>query len=156
MSAPDKPFETRVADLVRRLGSDFPGEVVATVNALGRLLASRGVTFTDFGDAVERLANGGLEEDAMKRVFAAGYARCKAEFDSRHAEAQAVFGLRADGSTDFEAIALHLQRNKHRFEAKHHEFIDDMSSRMAWGREPTEKQGKYLISLFRRIGGRMK
>ena len=30
-----------------------------------------------------------------------------------------------------------------------------MASRMTWGREPTERQGKYLISLFRQLGGRM-
>jgi hypothetical protein len=155
-ATPEKPFETRIADLVRRFGSDFEGEIIATWRALKRLLASRDVTFTDLGDAIEKLATGGLEEDAMRRIFDAGYAKRGEEIERERAEAQAVFGLRLDGSTDWEAIALYCQKEKHRIEAKHHEFIDDMSSRMAWGREPTEKQGKYLISLFRGIGGRMK
>ena len=68
----EKPFETRIADLIRRFGSDFEGEIVATWRALKRLLASRDVNFTDLGDAVEKLATGGLAEAEMKRVFDAG------------------------------------------------------------------------------------
>jgi hypothetical protein len=153
---PEKPFETRIADLIRRLGSDFEGEVIATWRALKRLLASRDVSFTDLGDAVEKLATGGLEEDAMKRIFDAGYTKCAEDMERKHTEAQAVFGLHPDGSTDWEAIALHCQKEKHRIEAKHHQFVDDMASRMTWAREPTEKQGKYLLSLFRGVGGRMR
>ena len=71
-------------------------------------------------------------------------------------EGEAVFGRRFDGSTDWEAIALHVQREKQRLEPKHHQFVDDMASRMTGGgREPTERQGTYLLSLFRKIGGRI-
>jgi hypothetical protein len=157
MTAPaEKSFETRVADLVRRFGTDFEGEAIAVWRALKRLLASRDVTFTDLGGAIEKLATGGLEEEAMGRIFDAGRAKGAEDEARKHDEAQAVFGLNPDGSTDWEAIALHCQRHKNLIEAKHHEFVDDMSSRLTWGREPSEKQGKYLLSLFRGIGGRIK
>jgi hypothetical protein len=157
MSAPaEKPFESRVANLVRMLGSDFDGEVFAAQRALKRLLASRFVTFTDLGDAVERLANGGLGDAEMKRLFDAGYARGVADAALRRAEAQGVFGLKPDGSHDWEAIALHCQRGKARIGPKHHQFVDDMAARMTWRREPTSKQRMYLISLFRELGGRLK
>lgn len=155
MSAAEKPFESKVADLVRRLGSDFDGEIVATQRALKRLLASRDVSFTDLGDAVEKLATGGLEQAAMERVFAAGREQGLEEAERKRANAQAVFGLNPDGAPDWETIALACQRSKDRIEAKHHQFVDDMASRLAWSREPTEKQGKYLLSLFRQIGGRI-
>jgi hypothetical protein len=151
----EKPFESKLADLVRRFGTDFEGEVIAVWAALGRLLASRNVTFTDLGDEVEKLATGGLEEAELRRVFDAGYAKGAADAERKHAEAQAVFGLRPDGSPDWEAIALHCQRHKDRIEVKHHQFLDDMASRLSWGREPSDKQGKYLLSLFRGVGGRM-
>jgi hypothetical protein len=107
MTAPTaKPFECRVADLIRRLGTDFEGEAVAAWSALKRLLASHNVTFTDFGDAVEKLATGGLEEAEMKRIFDAGRAQGAADAERKHAEAGALFGRRPDGSTDWEAIAL--------------------------------------------------
>jgi hypothetical protein len=154
---PEKPFETRIADLVRRFDSDFEGEVIATWRALKRLLASRGVTFTDLGDAIEKLATGGLEEGAMKRIFDAGYQKAMEESERKHAEGQAVFGLLPDGSHDWEKIALYCQREKARIrEAKTLEFIDDIASRLSWsGREPTEKQAQYLLSVFRKLGGRM-
>jgi hypothetical protein len=151
----EKSFESRIADLVRRFGTDFEGEAVATWRILKRLLASRSVSFTDLGDAIEKLASGGLEEEAMKRIFDAGHAQGVEEAERKHAETQTVFGLNPDGSTDREAIALHCQRERARIEAKHHQFVDDMCSRLTWGREPSDKQGKYLLSLFRQIGGRI-
>lgn len=155
-AATEKPFESRIADLVRMLGSDFEGEIVATQRALKRLLASRDVTFTDLGDAIEKLATGGLEQAEMERVFNAGRAQGIEETRREQAEAKAAFGLKSDGSHDWEAIALHCQREKSRIEAKHHQFVDDMASRLAWGCEPSEKQAKYLISIFRQLGGRVK
>lgn len=157
MTAPEtKSFESRIADLIRRFGTDFEGEAVAVWRALKRLLASRGVTFTDLGDAIEKLATGGLLQAEMDRIFAAAYAKGVVDEARKHAETQAVFGLRPNGEPDWGEIALHCQRERDRIEAKHHEFIDDMASGLTWGREPTEKQGKYLLSLFRQIGGRLK
>jgi hypothetical protein len=53
-------------------------------------------------------------------------------------------------------VALFLQRNKTRLDEKHHEFVDDMATRTVWGREPTERQHKYLHSLFFNWAGRLR
>ena len=128
------------------------------MRALGRTLASRGLTFTDLGDGIEKLATGGLTQSEMERIRDAAYAKGVADTEHKHAEAETtVYGLRPDGSTDWEAIALYCQRQKSRLDARHHQFVDDMASRMTWGREPSsEKQGKYLLSLFRQVGGRIR
>jgi hypothetical protein len=34
-------------------------------------------------------------------------------------------------------------------------FVDDMASRTVYGREPNEKQHKYLHSLFYKLGGKL-
>jgi hypothetical protein len=60
-----------------------------------------------------------------------------------------------DGKPGWEAVALFLQRNKDRLEARHHQFVDDMASRTVYGREPNEKQHKYLHSLFYKLGGKL-
>jgi hypothetical protein len=151
----EKSFETRIADLIRKFGTDFEAEAIATWRALKRLLGANDVTFTDLGNGIEKLATGGLEEAEMKRLFDAGYQKGVADTKREQAEAQAVFGLRPDGSPDWEAMALHCQREKSRIDAKHHQFLDDMAGRLVWRSEPTEKQGKYLLSLFRGIGGRL-
>jgi hypothetical protein len=150
-----KTYEQKLADLIRRLSTEHEGEIVATVRALGRSLASRGLTFTDLGDGIEKLATGGLTQSEMERIRDTSYAKGLADAERKFAEGHAVYGLRPDGSPDWEEIALHCQRQKSRLEARHHQFVDDMASRLTWGREPTsEKQGKYLLSLFRQIGGR--
>ena len=51
-----KTYEVKLAAVIRLMGSPVRGEALSAFDALGRLLASRGVTFTDFGDAVEKLA----------------------------------------------------------------------------------------------------
>ena len=155
VSVSAKTFEQRIADLVRRLGTDHEGEMVATVRALQRSLASQNISCTDLGDGIEKLATGGLAEAEMKRLFDAGYAKGVEDTERKRLAEEAVHGLKPDGSTDWEAIALYCQREKARLEAKHHQFVDDMASRMTWGREPTDRQGTYLISLFRKLGGRM-
>jgi hypothetical protein len=156
MTAAGKSFEVRIADLVRLLGSESEGEVLNAHGALKRLLASRSVGFTDLGNAIERLATGGLADDQMRRVFDAGYEKGLEEAIRKQVEAEGAFGLCPDGSNDWEAIALFCQREKTHLDAKHHQFVDDMAARMVWGREPSEKQGKYLLSLFRQIGGRIR
>jgi hypothetical protein len=154
-----KTLEQKIADLVRRLGSDSEGEILNTVAALRRMLKTNGADLNDLGAAIEKLATGGLEEAALERVDAAGYARgiadARREIAREQAEEEIGLGLLPDGSRDWEAIAVFVQRVKSRLDAKHHRFVDDMASRLAWGREPTDKQGKYLLSLFRQLGGRI-
>lgn len=152
----EKTLEQKIAHFIRMLGSEHDGEALNAARLLGKTLTANGATFNEFGDAIEKFANGGLEEDAMQRIFAAGEAQGAEKAEKKHVEAQAVFGLNPDGTNNWERIAVYVQREKARLESRHHEFIDDMSSRMAFGgREPTPKQATYLLSLFRKIGGRM-
>jgi hypothetical protein len=144
---------------VRQFGSEVGGEVdghaIAAVKALRLLLATRGLSFTDLGDDLERLATGGLEKDQLKRVFEAGRQQGLAEAERRHAEAQGVFGLRFDGSRNWEAIALYVQREKARVESKHHQFVDDAARKAATSWGLNIKQQGFLLSLFHQVGGRI-
>jgi hypothetical protein len=152
-----KSFEARIADLVRLLGSDSEGEVFAAHGALKRHLASHGVTFNDLGNGIERLATGGLADDQMQRLFDAGYQKGLEDATRKQLEAEGAFGLRPDGSPDWERIAVYCQREKGRLkEDRHRHFVDDMASRMTGSREPTPRQATYLLSLFRQLGGRIK
>jgi hypothetical protein len=152
-----KTYEQRLADLVRRLASNHDGEVIAAASALKRLLASRDADLNDLGSAIEKLATGGLEEVEMKRLFEAGRAQGLKEARREHGEADATTGLRPDGSKDWEAIALYCQRETARLRSeKEREFVNDMAGRLTFPeREPTERQAAWLLSIFRRLGGRI-
>jgi hypothetical protein len=159
MSAPQgKPLETKIADLVRRLGTDFDNEALAAARALKRLLADNGANFNDLGAAIEKFASGGLEETAMKRILEEGRTQGRAEAQRKHAEAEETFGKFPDGSWNWEGIALFCQRDasgRVRPGAER-EFVNDMASRLSFsGREPTEKQAAWLLAIFRRLGGRL-
>jgi hypothetical protein len=158
MTAESKTYEQRLAGLVRMLGSDSEGEVLATHCALNRHLASRGVSFTDLGNAIEKLATGGLEQAELERVFEAGRAKGLFEAGRQQAEELAVYGQRLDGSYDWLAIALFCQRENTRLRGDvERAFVNDMAARMSFPeREPTEKQAVWLLAIFRRLGGRMK
>jgi hypothetical protein len=149
-------LEEKIAGAIRLLGSDKDGDVIAAVGGLKRVLASAGTDLHDLAAGIEKLGkmnSSGLSKAEMEKVFSAGYAKGVENTENK------LHGIdefsSADGKPAWEAVALYCQRNKDRLATKHHEFIDDMASRTAWGREPTEKQHKYLHSLFFKLGGRI-
>ena len=149
----DKPFAVRLADLVRRLGTDSDGEFEAAARAIRRLFKSHGVSFTDFGNAIE---DGGLEDDAKERIFDGAYRKAVEETERKYAEILAACGLNPDGSPNFAAIVSHLRRNTHLIaDDKGRNFVDDVAPRVSWG--VSRAQGGWLLSIFyRATGGRIR
>jgi hypothetical protein len=148
--------EQKIAHTLRLLNSDKPGEVFATVQALKRLLQALGTDLDGLARGFEKILNGGggaITQAQMQKALSDAYAAGVQEAENR------LHGTHefqnTDGKPPWEAIALFLQRNKNRLDARHHEFVDDMASRTAFGREPTEKQHKYLHSLFYKLGGKI-
>jgi hypothetical protein len=45
----DEAMNDKIERLIRLLGSDSPGEVLAAVEAINRILAAQGKTFNDYG-----------------------------------------------------------------------------------------------------------
>ena len=143
---------------MRRLSSGSDGEVVATVRALKRELEAAGVGFHELAAHIE---NGGGLSDADKQKIrseienarAIGYAEGVRAAEARQHGTGAF--RNTDGKPEWTEVALFVQREKGRLPAKHHEFIDDMAARTVYGREPTEKQHKYLHCLFYKLGGKV-
>jgi hypothetical protein len=144
----------KIANLVRRLSSPSDGEVVATARALLRTLKATGADIHTLADRIEK-PNGKsfISEEKMRQVWNAGYAAGVRATENRQHGVDDFVGT--DGKPTWEGVALFLQRNKHRLDPKHHAFIDDMAARTVWGHEPSEKQHKYLHSLFYKLGGKI-
>ena len=149
---------SRLGDIICRLASTSDGEIIATVLALQRLLEAHGV---DIHALVEHLENGrgdSLSDVAKEKVraeieqaFNEGYAEGVKAAEAKQHGAGAF--RNTDGTLEWSEVALFVQRQKHRLPARHYEFIDDMASRIVYGREPTPKQHQYLHSLFYKLGG---
>jgi hypothetical protein len=148
----DNRHGSRLGDIIRRLTSDSDGERIAAVEALDRVLGSAGSDFHSVADHLE--ANGGgISEADMRKLYDAGYAKGVQDTENKYHGAENFRS--ADGKPSWEGVALFLQRNKDRLDPRHHEFVDDMAARTVWEREPTERQHKYLHSLFYKLGGKI-
>ena len=154
----DPDVVERLVKVLLVMSSPNDGDKLAAMHALDRTLEKNGV---DFHVLVARMAKPWLS-DSSKQQFkheianarAAGRAEGIREIEARQ---YGVDNFRsADGSSsDWRAIALYVQGEKHRLLQRHHEFVDDMSARVPFGREPTPKQSAYLQSLFLKLGGRI-
>jgi hypothetical protein len=155
MSTLNEAVAKRIATLFRMLSSDFEGEVLNAVAAMKRLFAAEGLAFNDIATVIES-CNGEIEElkysdSDAEIIFARGVEKGRAE-QVRVQERPPEF-YDADGHPRWNAIALFCQKNHQRLRPAEQGFVDDMAGNTLW-REPSEKQARWLLSIFLRLGGR--
>jgi len=165
MSAPDPlgPVPHKLASCIRMLLSANDGERVAAVLGIQRIMQTiskdGGVDIHALADRIEK-ANGSLSDADKQKIRseienarAIGYAEGVKAAEAKQHGAGAF--RNTDGKLDWTEVALYCQRQKHRLDPKHHNFIDDMAARTVYGREPTPNMHKYLHSLFYKLGGKI-
>jgi hypothetical protein len=151
VSSEPTPVARKLGALVRRLASNHDGEVVATVHAIVRTLKSAGSDLHALADKIERPT--GIAEADMKRLFQAGYDAGLAACEEAHygdGEFRSVNG----GDPDWREVAQYCYRKRGQLSEREKEFIDSVRSQLVW-RDPTEKQRKWLRSIFLRLGGQL-
>jgi hypothetical protein len=89
---------------------------------------------------------------AVEDARAAGYAEGVRAAENRH---NGVDAFHSTTGAEWIRVALYVQREKHRLPVQHHQFVDDMAARTVWDREPSERQHRYLHSLFLKLGGKI-
>jgi hypothetical protein len=134
------------------LGSNSDGESANAATALRRFVESEGAPVND----LTMNCDGRIEEkkysDAdAKIIFDRGVERGRTEEARKRLLAEPTEYYDADMNPKYHPMALYCQQHRQHFEPKHHDFIDKMASITVY-REPTEAHGKYLLSLFMRLG----
>jgi len=145
------PIVGKLAACIRMLSSDKDGDVITAARGLVRMLKGAD---TDIHAFAERIAkpNGGLTDAEMRKLYDAGYeAGVRAVENKQHGSGDFH---NVDGLPSWNEIALFCQQNNDRLRPTERQFIDDIASRTVW-REPTEKQAKWLRSIFYRLGGKL-
>ena len=151
MGSPLTPIAGKLANLVRLLSSDRDGEVIAAARALARTLKNARTDIHALADQIEKPSNGRLSQADMKRLYDEGYSDgLRVAENDRHGPGDFH---NIDGTPDWNEIALFCQRQNHRLRENERNFIDDMASGTVW-HEPTERQAKWLLSIFYKLGGR--
>jgi hypothetical protein len=150
MSADKKTLEQRIAMCIRLLASDQDGEILAATAALKRVLHSAGTDVHGLARGIENLGKSAeISKDKLKQVWDAAVQHTENRLHG------ADDFVSTDGKPTWQSVALYCQRNKHRLDSKHHDFIDKVAAQTVYGREPTEPMHKYLFSLFLRLGGKI-
>jgi hypothetical protein len=137
--------------LVRLLASDKPGEIVAAAYAIVRLLTKNGADIHALADHIEHTNGKRILEDDMQRIFRAGYEKGVHDAEERLHDDDGFRDL--NGLPSWHRMARFCQRHSDHLRANERKFVNDMAARTTW-REPTDKQGKWLQSIYFKLGGK--
>jgi len=146
------PIVGKLAACNRMLSSDKDGDVITAARGLMRIFKGAGADIHVLTERIEKPSGAGLTDAEMEKLYNAGYAAgVRAVEDRQHGSGDF---RNVNGFPNWNEIALFCQRNNSRLRGNERQFIDDIASHTVW-REPTEKQAKWLRSIFYRLGGRL-
>jgi hypothetical protein len=146
------PIANKLAAAVRMLSSDRDGDVIAAARAMLRMLKGAGADIHVLAERLEKPNGGGPTDAQMKRLYDAGYRAGLREAENGRHGSEAFYNV--DGTPHWHEIARHCQQRNNRLRENERTFVNDMAAKTVW-REPTEKQAKWLRSIFFRLGGRI-
>jgi hypothetical protein len=136
------PRADRLAKLVRLLASDNDGEVIATRNAILRLLGDEGQDLHDLADLLTA-ENSGPTPGDVEAAYREGYR------DGVHDAGESEL-LPAQGMSWHEQARFCAERAD-RLKEYERDFVEQMVRWTGRGREPSEKQGRWLDALYNRL-----
>jgi hypothetical protein len=142
----------KLATFIRLLASDKDGEVIAAAHAICKALQTAGADIHALAEQVTQSNGKGLTEAEMKKLFDAGYAAGVRAAENKHVGTSNF--LSVDGIPAWHEIARYCQQHGSQLRDKEQKFINDMAARTVW-HQPTEKQEKWLKSIFFRLGGKL-
>jgi hypothetical protein len=143
------PIAGKLAKLLRMLSSNREPEVLAAAQALCRTLESAGADIHALAAIVEH--GGELNEAEMKKLYDAGYHQGLRVAENKFHGSEDFRNI--DGLPSWHEMALWCQRHSDRLREQERKFVDDVAALTVW-REPSEKQGKWLKSIYYKLGGK--
>ena len=145
----------RIGKLIRLLGSNFEGEAIGSATGLRRLFQSEGLAFNDLATLIEN-CDGQIEErkysDAdAEIIFARGMEKGRADEARKQAAPPEFYDV--DGHPRWIEISQFCQKAIERLhDERERKFVNDMAGNALWC-EPTERQAKWLLKIFVKLGG---
>lgn len=135
----DIPVADRLAKLIRMLSSDRDGEVVAAAAAIKRVLKENNLDIHALADMVTGNGEKGATKAELQDAYRAGFRD----------------GSRADDDDDdtlsWREVAKFCLARARRLKPHEHDFVEQMVGWTARGRQPSEKQARWLDYLYARL-----
>jgi hypothetical protein len=144
-------FDEKLGMCIRMLAST-QDEVLAGARALTRTLKYRGQDIHVLAERIEKPNGNAYDEAELKRVWDDGYQTCARDIGNKQHGPEDFRNI--DGTPSWHEIARFCQQHKDRLRDSEQQFIDNVTSRTVW-RKPTEREGKWLRSIFYKLGGRI-
>jgi hypothetical protein len=151
--------DKKIASLIRMLGSDKPGEILAAVSAIKRVLESQGRDFNDLGNDIET-RSGALAEAEIDQIYTTGhkdgYAKAMDDVGSNH-----VFNLNGFHAVNGSASGLTWQemaqfigsKASYLHRDREREFAESIAEQARWKSTISPAQDKWLRDLYVKLGG---
>jgi hypothetical protein len=134
----------KLGKLIKMLSSSNDGEVVAAAHAIMRTLEAEGA---DIHTLAERVEGRKLSQAEMQRIYDKAFAAGK----QSAAEQQQPAFHDVTNELSWHAIACECVRSSRLRDQKERDFVADMVRWTVRGGEPTEKQAKWLRSIYVRV-----
>jgi hypothetical protein len=153
--------DKKIVSLIRMLGSDKPGEILAAVSAIKRVLESQGRDFNDLGNDIETLT-GALNKAEIEQIYTTGhqdgYAKALDDVGSNH-----VFNLNgfhpvngsASGSSWQEMAQFVGSKANYLHRDRDREFAESIIEQARWKSTISPAQDKWLRDLYVKLGGKI-
>jgi hypothetical protein len=142
------PVAEKLGKLLRLLGSDRDGETLAAAKGIVRVLEGAGLDVHVLADEISGNGNGKFSEADAQEIYRRGLE------DGRRQAEEEQRGFRSVDALDeptWHEIARECAARNDRLNEKEPVFVADMVSWTACGGAPTEKQAKWLRSIYARV-----
>jgi hypothetical protein len=133
----DTPFAERLGKLVRMLSSTNDGEVVAAARAIERTLRDNALDIHDLADMLA--SDKGASAAALEDAYRAGYR------DGSHAADV------EDDTLSWREVAKFCQARAQQLRRREREFVEHMVRWTGLGREPSDRQARWLDFLYSKL-----
>lgn len=145
------PIASKLTKLIRVLSSDKIGEVASAAAAITRILASEGLSIHDLASVIEDSGTKTFSEADAKEIYRQGVE------DGKRAVEDGRYGSgdwrNVDGSPNWEVIVEFCRERDDRLRDNEQGLLNSVAARLVWENEPTERQRKWLLSIFYKLGG---
>jgi hypothetical protein len=140
------PIAGKVGKLIRLLASDRDGEVLAAVHGIKRTLESGGLDMHALADGIEGANSKKFTEQDAIEIYQRGV-----EDGRRAAEQNGTVSFSTVGEPSWNDIARECEAHAAQLTSREQEFVRDMCGWTVNGGTPTEKQAKWLRSIWTRV-----
>jgi hypothetical protein len=143
----------RIGKLIRLMASNIESEAIGAATALRRVQQTEGFSFNVLANLIESFEERKYSDNDAEIIFTRGVEKGRREETNKQQAPPEFYD--ADGHPRWYEIAVFCQENRGRLRDDwERNFVTEIVSKIIKYGGPTEKQGRHLLAIFVKLGGR--